>query len=801
MPSAGVRFAGEAAFLVLVALGLGLARFSPIVIGVVMFVAWVLVALLERASAQEAARAAEPASEEAVPIPPPHVERVEVEPAREHAAEAPEVLPEPTEEPEREPAVDERTARAILASAPPPLPPEPPTPQPEQKPAPRRVFERRAAPPPPPPPPASTVDVNSGGSAFTASDGSAFSADQYFSSGSTYSTSHAISGTTDDALYQNERWGTFSYSIPVVNGTYDVRFYFAEIYWGGVSSNCAGKRVFSMDILDTPTKPDIANLDICAQVVPWAALVKTVTGVQVSDGRLDIQAIKGSADNPEVTAIAVLPSSAPVSGGGDTQPPTTPTNFVQTGATTSSVSVSWTASTDNVGVAGYGLYRDGVFSASTTATSYTFTGLACGTTYNLAVDAYDAAGNRSSQASASGATSACPTSSASGVANLWVDPSGGSCTRQSTPAAYVDGQACSSLNAAYAAANAGDLILIKGGSYGAQTIADRSLATGNPVVFHPAPGESVTINGDLIVNTHDLTIDGGDTLNQDEPNRITVAGAIQALEQSGQGDTRNVVFEDIHAASTFNTAHGLTIRYSEIGPNAECTSGAADLSDFWPNAGTPRNIFLLYNLIHTDNQNSCLNNGDHTDALQIYPAGGTVDNVVIRGNRFWWCGEQCIFLGDGNYTHTVIENNMVEETDACGNCGPAMEVNFFSDNNASTGDVFQYNTVEGVAQLPNNVPARGNVFLTPQSCTGAVYSFDVFPASGGSTCGTSPKRCTPLLASGSFYSGDRNADWHISSSDTCARDAGDPTSFPPTDIDQQIRPMGKAPDAGADEAG
>jgi hypothetical protein len=154
VPSAGVRFAGEAAFLVLVALGLGLARFSPIVIGVVMFVAWVLVALLERASAQEAARAAEPASEEAVPIPPPHVERVEVEPAREHAAEAPEVLPEPTEEPEREPAVDERTARAILASAPPPLPPAPPTPQPEQKPAPRRVFERRAAPPPPPPPPA-----------------------------------------------------------------------------------------------------------------------------------------------------------------------------------------------------------------------------------------------------------------------------------------------------------------------------------------------------------------------------------------------------------------------------------------------------------------------------------------------------------------------------------------------------------------------------------------------------------------------------------------------------------------------
>ena len=420
------------------------------------------------------------------------------------------------------------------------------------------------------------------------------------------------------------------------------------------------------------------------------------------------------------------------------------------------------------------------------------------------VDAYDAAGNRSAKASLSAATSACatpaPPTPSAGTANLWVDTSGGSCSRQATPGSYVDSEGCPSLDAAYAAASAGDLILIKGGSYGAQTIADRSLAVGNPVVFHPAPGESVTINGDLIVNSHDVTIDGGNTVNSDETNRITVNGAVQALMTAGQSDTRNVVFEDIHAASSFDTAHGLTIRYSEIGPNAECTSGAADLIDFWPNAGTSKNMFLLYNLIHTNNQNPCLNNGDHTDALQIYPAGGTVDNVVIRGNRFWWCGEQCIFLGDGNYTNTTVENNMVEETDACGNCGPAMEVNFHSDNNASTGDVFQYNTVEGVASLPTNVPARGNVFLTPQICQSAVYSFNVYPTSGGSTCGTNAKRCTPMWASGSPYSGDNNADWHISSSDTCARNAGNAPTFPSLDLDRQARPGSNGNvDAGADQ--
>jgi hypothetical protein len=150
MPSAGIRFAGETAFLILVALGLGLAEFDPVVIGVVMFVAWVLVALLERASSKEAARAAE-AEPELAPEPPAHVERVEVEPVAVDVA-----AQEPEQEPEPEPTVSERSARAILASGPPPLPSEPPKPA-KQKPPRRRLVERRpepkAAPPPPPPPP------------------------------------------------------------------------------------------------------------------------------------------------------------------------------------------------------------------------------------------------------------------------------------------------------------------------------------------------------------------------------------------------------------------------------------------------------------------------------------------------------------------------------------------------------------------------------------------------------------------------------------------------------------------------
>ena len=76
--------------------------------------------------------------------------------------------------------------------------------------------------------------------------------------------------------------------------------------------------------------------------------------------------------------------------------PSAPTALVKTGSTLTSISLAWTASTDNVAVAGYGLYRNGS-SRSSAAASATFSGLACGSSYTLSVDAYDAAGNRSSR--------------------------------------------------------------------------------------------------------------------------------------------------------------------------------------------------------------------------------------------------------------------------------------------------------------------------------------------------------------------------------------------------------------------
>ncbi|MEV5898299.1 chitinase [Nonomuraea fuscirosea] len=91
----------------------------------------------------------------------------------------------------------------------------------------------------------------------------------------------------------------------------------------------------------------------------------------------------------------------------DTQAPTTPGNLTVGGATSSSLSLSWNASTDDVGVARYEVSRDNAAPAAVTGTSHQATGLAAATTYRFKVRACDAAGNCSPYGSeASGTTTA-----------------------------------------------------------------------------------------------------------------------------------------------------------------------------------------------------------------------------------------------------------------------------------------------------------------------------------------------------------------------------------------------------------
>lgn len=100
-----------------------------------------------------------------------------------------------------------------------------------------------------------------------------------------------------------------------------------------------------------------------------------------------------------LTGAPMPPLPAP-----DTTEPSVPTGLTVGTVTDTTVPLSWTASTDAVGVTGYRVRRGGAVVGSPTATSYTDTGLTASTSYSYTVSAVDGAGNESAQTSAVPAT-------------------------------------------------------------------------------------------------------------------------------------------------------------------------------------------------------------------------------------------------------------------------------------------------------------------------------------------------------------------------------------------------------------
>jgi endonuclease I/chitodextrinase len=77
----------------------------------------------------------------------------------------------------------------------------------------------------------------------------------------------------------------------------------------------------------------------------------------------------------------------------DTQAPTAPASLASTSKTATSITIDWTASTDNVGVIGYDVYANSILKTTVTGINTTITGLTASTSYSIYVKAKDAAGN------------------------------------------------------------------------------------------------------------------------------------------------------------------------------------------------------------------------------------------------------------------------------------------------------------------------------------------------------------------------------------------------------------------------
>ncbi|MBN1409698.1 MAG: carbohydrate binding domain-containing protein [Spirochaetales bacterium] len=139
--------------------------------------------------------------------------------------------------------------------------------------------------------------VNAGGDAYTANDGTVYSADTNFTGGSTAATTAAINGTDDDALYQSERWGACSYSVPgLENGTYELKFQFAETYWTATNARVFDVAVEGGTVMD--------NLDIVDNA-GYNTAYDFVKKIELTDGELNIAFTGATVDQPKISAFAV----------------------------------------------------------------------------------------------------------------------------------------------------------------------------------------------------------------------------------------------------------------------------------------------------------------------------------------------------------------------------------------------------------------------------------------------------------------------------------------------------------------
>ena len=114
---------------------------------------------------------------------------------------------------------------------------------------------------------------------------------------------------------------------------------------------------------------------------------------------------------PSHNATIVLRSGPPP----DTQAPTVPTGLAGSVASPTQINLTWSASTDNVGVTGYIVYLNGAQLAHTTSTSFSHSGLTPGGTYSYRVSAYDAASNNSAWTNAVTLTTPVPDTTAPSV--------------------------------------------------------------------------------------------------------------------------------------------------------------------------------------------------------------------------------------------------------------------------------------------------------------------------------------------------------------------------------------------------
>ncbi|MEV4177773.1 glycosyl hydrolase family 18 protein [Nonomuraea sp. NPDC049709] len=174
-----------------------------------------------------------------------------------------------------------------------------------------------------------------------------------------------------------------------------------------LSKVLAGLAALVLPLTAVVAAPAGASAVSAAQVAfaDWAPWTAYTAGTRVTYNGVEYECVQSHTSQP-----GWEPSNVPAlwkttgGGGTDTAAPSVPGNLRSTGVTNSSVTLAWNASTDNVAVTGYEIYRGGTLVTTVTGTTHTDTGLTANTGYTYTVRARDAAGNRSANSNTVSAT-------------------------------------------------------------------------------------------------------------------------------------------------------------------------------------------------------------------------------------------------------------------------------------------------------------------------------------------------------------------------------------------------------------
>ena len=525
---------------------------------------------------------------------------------------------------------------------------------------------------------------------------------------------------------------------------------------------------------------------------------------------LSVDAYDPSGNKSAKSSVASSTSPCP-----DTTAPSAPASLTSTASTTTSVSISWTASTDNVSVTAYRAFLNGTQAGTTSSTNYQFTGLTCGTTYSLGVAASDGAGNVSSTTSINTATAPCATGSPSPSANVYVSPSG----NDSTCARADSSKPCNSFDRAYKIANCGDLVSVAGGSYTGQTVGYGSSQAGcsSPITFAPADGTTVAINGDL-------EFDGARHIAVVSPSQtnFTVSGDLAAIPNSPSQEPTDISVSGVNFGGRyyFEGLQGGDIAHNDFGPANN------DEPMFWYNDrnGQPavsNGVTFEHNTVHDFTSTG----GSHTSCGLV----SFGNHLIIRGNVFARCDNEDLLVKSGgipgpggvNLQNLTIEDNFFAA--ACSSCGvgpdAGLSFNVGGDGNGSPSQPYngfmirdnsfhdpvgfnpQNNTSFTGSDFTGNILPRTNGSTTGSTCAnGLTSAYNLFVGGPGCGSNTMTTASYPYMSATDVIS---TLNYHLSgSSGSTAADNAVPTSVPggcsSVDIDGTPRPAGNC-DAGADQ--